>query len=259
MQSSGMVNRGESNGRPDRSSRLDRIRPGESLVLFPLMAATAWSLVVAVFASISQLFGPEDERATWGDVVGAALANFVMVFALTFAISAIIRVSARRNTKGPPPPAEWGPPTSPLQAERSRSHLHSGSRECRRVARGATIGALPGLLLAVVPLLLHDSGVISSDQSQIGFIGLPILVIGTVIGSVATAAGSGSAAAALLGCGAGFAVGLTAGSLVAAATGLGGIWLFAVPLGMIVGAALATCLRLRHTDTRAPGEKVMSP
>jgi len=113
MHGSDLIDRGESNGRPDRSSRLDRIAPGESLVLFPLMAATAWSLVVAVFASISQLFGPEDERGTWGDVAGAALGNFVMVFALTFAISAIIRVSGRRDTKAPPPPADWGPPAPP--------------------------------------------------------------------------------------------------------------------------------------------------
>jgi hypothetical protein len=96
------------NGPPKRPSRRGRIRPGESLVLFPLMAATAWALVIAVFASFSQLFGPDDERGTWGDVAGAVLGNFTMVFVLTFAISAIIRISGR--AKSTPKPTNLGPP-----------------------------------------------------------------------------------------------------------------------------------------------------
>jgi hypothetical protein len=98
-------------GAPERPSRLDRIRPGESLVLFPLMAATVWGLVIAVFTSVSQLFGSDDERGTWGDVAGAVLGNFAMVFVLMFAISAIMRISGRRGTGSTPKSTDWGPPT----------------------------------------------------------------------------------------------------------------------------------------------------
>lgn len=99
------------NGPLEHPSRLDRIRPGESLVLFPLMAATAWAVVITVFASVSQLFGPDDERGTWGDVVGAVLGNFVGVFALMFAISGVIRISTHRRTSTTPKSTDWGPPT----------------------------------------------------------------------------------------------------------------------------------------------------
>jgi hypothetical protein len=118
-------------------------------------------------------------------------------------------------------------------------------RPSHRVVRYATIGALPGLLLAVVPLLLHGVGAISSDQSQIGFLGLPVLVVGTVVGAVTAAAGAGSSGAALLGGGAGFVIGTIAGVLVATATGLPGVWLFTTTLGMIAGAALATRMHRR--------------
>jgi len=111
MRHSGSADRDVGNGPLERPSRLARIRPGESLVLFPLMAATAWGLVIAMFASVSQLFGTDDERGTWGDVAGAVLGNFAMVFVLMFAISAIIRISGRRGTGSPPKSTDWGPPT----------------------------------------------------------------------------------------------------------------------------------------------------
>lgn len=38
----------------------------------------------------------------------------------------------------------------------------------RRVAFGGMIGGLPGMLIALVPLLLYQFDVISSDSSQIG-------------------------------------------------------------------------------------------
>ena len=49
MRPSSVANRDEGNVRSGRPSRLERIRPGESIVLFPLMAASAWALVIAVF------------------------------------------------------------------------------------------------------------------------------------------------------------------------------------------------------------------
>lgn len=111
MRHSGVAARDEGNGALERPSRLDRIRPGESLVLFPLVAASAWALVIALFASFSQLFGPDDERGTWGDVVGAVLGNFALIFVLMFVISVIVRISTHRRTSSTPKSTNWGPPT----------------------------------------------------------------------------------------------------------------------------------------------------
>ena len=51
----------------------------------------------------------------------------------------------------------------------------------RRVVLGGVIGGLPGMLIALVPLVMHDVGLITSDQSQIGFIGVPLLFIGCLL------------------------------------------------------------------------------
>lgn len=47
----------------------------------------------------------------------------------------------------------------------------------------AVLGMLPGVLLAVVPVLLWDLGFISSDASQIGFLGVPLAFIGLIVGA----------------------------------------------------------------------------
>jgi hypothetical protein len=125
----------------------------------------------------------------------------------------------------------------------------------RRVARGGSLGALPGLLLAVVPLVLVDLGVLSADQAQIGFIGVPLLVIGTLAGVVAGAVDTGCTGTVLVGAGVGFVVGVAAGMLAgvglhAVGAGFGGVWLVTTPLAMITGAALALRARLRHAQQR---------
>ena len=229
MGTPGLIGHDQRNGGSHRSSRLDRVRPGESLIAFPVMAAGAWTLLVTVFAALSRVFGPDDERGTWGEVAGAALGNFVMVFGLTFAVSLVLRFAGHGRT----------------------ATRRSATTQSRRVARGAVIGALPGLAIAVVPLLLHQFGAISSDQSQIGFVGLPILIVGTLVGAVVAAPGSEGTAVAVLGGIAGFAVGLAAGASVAVVTGVPGVWLALVPLGMIIGATFATYLRGRRLDRSA--------
>lgn len=253
MRTSGLIGHDGHNRGAHRSSRLDRVRPGESLIAFPVMAAGAWTLLITVFASASRLFGPEGERGTWGDVAGAALGNFVLVFGVTFAVSAVLRLAGGRGAGSQERSADWGPPSAPDTGERvgpTRPH-HSGRTEPRRVARGAAIGALPGFAVVVVPLVLHQFGAISSDQSQIGFIGLPILIVGILVGTAVAASGDGGTAVAMSGCIAGFAVGLAAGAVVGVATGIPAVWLAVAVLGMITGATLATYLRGRRADRRS--------
>jgi predicted permease len=74
------------------------LRPGRSLLLFPLAVALCWGIVIAVFASIGRLWGPEDEQGTWGKVVGAALGNFVFVFLAAIAVSGIMRIVQNRSS-----------------------------------------------------------------------------------------------------------------------------------------------------------------
>jgi len=172
---------------------------------------------------------------------------------LTFGVSFIVRFAGHRRDVAPDRPTDWGPPNPPGMGERvgNTSPHHSRTPEPRRVARGAAIGALPGLAFLVVPLVLHEVGAISSDQSQIGFIGLPIMVIGTLLGTAIAASGDGGTAVAMSGCVAGFAVGIAVGAAVAVATGIPGVFLALATLGMITGATLATYLRGRRADNRS--------
>ena len=44
------------------------------------------------------------------------------------------------------------------------------------------LGMLPGLAVIVIPVGLYELGWISSDASQIGFVGMPIAFIGLLVG-----------------------------------------------------------------------------
>lgn len=218
----------------DRPSGRRWFRPGHSLVLVPAVVAFAWAVLIALFATVSHLATSADERGDWGDVAGAAIGNFVLAFVLTSSVSMIVRFAGRDHAPAGSPP---------------RARAHAGT--VRRVARGGALGALPGLLIGVVPLVLADLDVISGDQSQIGFIGLPLLLVGTLVGVTIPAAERGCSGPALIGTGAGLAVGVGVGLLLGAVVhalgvGFGGIWLLTAPVGMIVGGALAVWLRLRR-------------
>ena len=113
----------------------------------------------------------------------------------------------------------------------------------RRVLLGGVIGGLPGMLIALVPLLLHDFGVISADASQIGFIGVPLLFIGVFAGTLIASADTGYGGLVLVGVAAGFVVGLAGGvaidfALSAAGWNVAGVWLFVAPAAMIAGGVL---------------------
>ena len=64
-----------------------------------------------------------------------------------------------------------------LAARAANRHYRLG-----RVALGALAGVLPGVLLMVIPVALASMGVITSDQSQIGFLGIPLSLLGLLVG-----------------------------------------------------------------------------
>jgi len=250
MQPPGMIEHDEpGTDQTGRASRWTQMRPGRSLLLFPAIVAAGWALLIGVFASASQLFGPEEDQGSWSEVLGAVVGNFVMAFVLALVVSAIVRVAGVREASGSPPPVDWGPPT-PSGASRPAPTTHRPHKPMmRRVALGGVLGGLPGLLIAVVPLLLHEFGVISSDQSQVGFVGVPLLIIGMLVGTFTAASGSGCTGTVMLGAVAGFVVAvLINAGLSAVGAMLGPIFLFLTPLGMIAGALLGTYLCERHIE-----------
>jgi hypothetical protein len=242
---------GEALGR----SRWQRLRSGRSLVVVPAIVAAGWALLVAAFASASQLVGPEQDRGSWGDVVGAVAGNFVMAFVLTVVVSAIVR--GTRGTGADPHQANGGvEPAGAIGRGRAASapghHSEPRRRLMRRVLVGGVVGAVPGMLIALVPLVLAGLGVITGDQSQIGFVGLPLLVVGIVVGTLTAAADSGCAGAVLLGITAGFLAGVSvSAAMTAVGVGLPGSPVLATPIGMIAGAALSVYLCGRHTPRTA--------
>lgn len=242
MQPPRMTEHGEPGTDPmGRASRWTPMRPGRSLLRFPAIVAAGWALLIGVSASASQLIGPEEDRGTWSEVLGAVVGNFAMAFVLALVVSAIVRVAGAREAGAGPEPADQSPPT-PSGRRRPAPTTHDPLRlTMRRLAIGGVRGGLPGLLIALVPLLLHELGVISSDQSQIGFVGVPLLIIGVLVGILTAASGSGCTGAVILGVVAGFfvAVLINAG-LSAIGESLGPTFLLMTPLGMVTGALLGS-------------------
>lgn len=114
-----------------------------------------------------------------------------------------------------------------------------------RVVRGGVLGGLPGLLLIGVPALLAALDLITADQSQIGFLGLPLMVAGILAGT-ALAAGRDHSAAAVAGVGAGLILGIIVGGVLAANAVLPGLWVVLVPVAMIAGGAVGASRAGRH-------------
>lgn len=81
------------------------------------------------------------------------------------------------------------PTAEPSSTSRSTS---TGAARARRIVVGGAVGLLPGALVISAALVLHETGVISSDQSQLAFVGVPIGLIGLVIGALFGASGTSS-------------------------------------------------------------------
>lgn len=127
----------------------------------------------------------------------------------------------------------------------------------RRVLRGGLIGGLPGFLIALVPLLLYEMDVITSDQSQAGFIGVPLLFLGILFGLLWGASTSGHAGKVMLGAFGGFVAGIVASLLLEAAleaAGFGPVALVMLltPMGMIAGGVLGVWWGEHHPTSYPP-------
>jgi len=121
----------------------------------------------------------------------------------------------------------------------------------RQVLRGGLIGGLPGFLIAFVPLLLHEMDVITSDQSQVGYIGVPLLFLGILFGLLWGASTSGHTGKVMLGAFVGF-VAFLIGSLLlelaleAAGFGPVGLVMLLTPIGLIAGGVLGVRWNEHH-------------
>lgn len=123
----------------------------------------------------------------------------------------------------------------------------------RRILLGGIIGGLPGGLIAVVPLALHGMDVITSDQSQIGFIGVPLLFLGVLIGIVVATPDTPHKKMVTTGMVAGGVLGIVGGvALGTALSGVALLWLILAPAGMIGGAVLGEWWGQRAGVPRQP-------
>ena len=119
----------------------------------------------------------------------------------------------------------------------------------RRVLIGGLLGAAPGALLLGVVGILHATDVITSDQSQIGFAGIPLLFFGLLIGLLAGAAAAGNTSSVLAWMGIGFVVGIAVS--VAFSQLLAAGWLVVVPLLMLGGGVLGAWRHEHHAPPRS--------
>lgn len=117
----------------------------------------------------------------------------------------------------------------------------------RRVLKGGLLGALPGVLIVGVFGTLYATGVITADQSQGGFIGIPLLFFGLLIGLIAGASAAECTSSVLLWMGIGFVIGVA--SSVALGRFLVVSWLLLVPLFMLGGGVLGAW---RHEHRASP-------
>jgi hypothetical protein len=113
----------------------------------------------------------------------------------------------------------------------------------RRMLLGGVIGGLPGMLLVTVPLALHELDVITSDQSQIGFLGVPLLFLGIPMGLLLSSPGRPQTGRVMRGVVVGGILGIAAAVILGAALSSAGValpllWLILGPAGMIAGGVI---------------------
>lgn len=117
-------------------------------------------------------------------------------------------------------------------------------RVAAEVVKGGVLGGVPGLLVVGVPVLLAVLDLITADQSQIGFLGVPIMIVGIFIGA-ALGAGRQHSLPVTVGVAAGLVGGVAVGGSLAANGVLPGLWLLFVPVSMVAGGAFGALLSVR--------------
>lgn len=66
---------------------------------------------------------------------------------------------------------------------RTRRPMGRRAATAAGVLAGALVGVMPGALLVMVPVVLSEYGLVSSDASQLGFLGLPLAMLGLLVGA----------------------------------------------------------------------------
>jgi hypothetical protein len=113
----------------------------------------------------------------------------------------------------------------------------------RRVLLCVVVGALPGMLIGFEVLVSASLDVITSDQSQIGFIGVPPILFGMIAGTLDGGSGTPYLGRLTIGMGIGFVLGIGGGiavdsALQAIGSTVGGTLLFVTPAAIIAGGVL---------------------
>lgn len=128
-------------------------------------------LLLVGFGAAIVLLASGQHRLGWmliGVGVVATLLTFVMAGLFAAVAYPVIGVVAALRSRAVTPVG-----TTPLATP----------GRARAILAGAAIGVVPGVLIIAVPVLLHTFDVITSDQSQIAFIGMPIALIGLLVGA----------------------------------------------------------------------------
>ena len=101
----------------------------------------------------------------------------------------------------------------------------------------------------LVPIALHELDVISSDAAQIGFLGVPLVVIGAVVGALHGATEVGCGDVAVPPAGLGFVVGVIAGGVLgASAVAVPALPILVVPFAVVASVAFAVLVHLRALE-----------
>lgn len=116
----------------------------------------------------------------------------------------------------------------------------------RRVIRYGLIGIAPGALVIVTAVVLHTLGVITADESQIGFIGIPVMFLGLLAGVLSAAMVEELVGGVMAGMGLGVVAGIVLGAALVSV--LPAAWLVTAPCGILGGAVFGA----RRAEHRRP-------
>jgi hypothetical protein len=77
------------------SSAVSWLHPGRHTWRFAVTVAAGWGVIVAALATVARLTTSGETQPSWGEVVGVALLNSVMVLVVAVAVGLIVRLVTR--------------------------------------------------------------------------------------------------------------------------------------------------------------------